>query len=184
MRVIAGKYRGHRLKALPGLELRPTSDRLKEALFNVLAPRIEEARFLDCYAGSGAIGIEALSRGAREVVFVEKSARARKAIADNLERCRIETGYEIISGDAPAALKQLGAAERRFDIIFIDPPYRAGLYERTIEAVSEHGLLEVDGVLIAEHHRKGVLPEAAGRLERYRVICHGESCLSFYRAAR
>lgn len=182
--MIAGKYRGCRLKTLPGLELRPTSDRLKEALFNVLAPRIAGSRFLDCYAGSGAIGIEALSRGAREVVFVEKSARARKAIADNLERCRIESGYQVMGGDALAALRRLGEAGRRFDIIFIDPPYRAGLYQRTIEAVSEHGLLDVDGVLIAEHHRKGVLPESAGRLERYRAICHGESCLSFYRAAR
>src|SRR2546422_11188246 len=118
MRVIAGEFRSRRLKTLPGLALRPTPDRLREALFNVLAPRIEGAAFLDAYAGSGAVGIEALSRGAAHAIFVEKHFAAVRMIRENLAALRIEDRATIVQRASVAALGELDA-----DIYFLDPPY-------------------------------------------------------------
>ena len=178
MRVIAGTYRSRRLIAPRGLATRPTSDRLRETLFNVLAPRVEGTVFVDLYAGSGAVGIEALSRGASLVYFVDKASSAMAAIRSNLAALDIHSGFQLESSIS-SALNRISAA----GIIFIDPPYEAASdYERTLGTIGEKAgsLLTPDGIVVAEHSRKIQLPEHYGALKRYRVLEQGDAGLSFY----
>jgi len=182
MRVIGGTYRSRRMIAPRGLATRPTSDRLRETLFNVLAPRIEGAIFADLYAGSGAVGIEALSRGASLVYFVDHAAPALATIRNNLAALEISSGFQIVSGKVPASLSRL---TERCAIIFMDPPYAATAdYDRTMTAIGDgaDGLLSVDGIVVAEHRRKMPQPlaESYGVLHRYRVLEQGDAGLSFY----
>src|SRR5262245_45428645 len=175
MRIIAGAYKGRNLKSPPSLDVRPTSDRLRETLFNVIAPRIEDARFLDLCAGSGAVGIEALSRGASHATFVDRSRRSCMLIESNLKLCGIpEEEREIYCSDANEFLKH---ADSRWDIIYFDPPYKDD-YIRTLELVGTH--LSENGLLIAEHHHKTKLPETVANLQRSRVLKQGDSSLSFF----
>ena len=172
MRIIAGDYKGRNLKSPPSLNVRPTSDRLRETLFNVIAPRIEDARFLDLCAGSGAVGIEALSRGASHVTFVDRSRRMCKLIEANVELCRIpEEQFEIYCSEANEFLKQSKA--EHWDIVFFDPPY-ADDYLKTLQLLGNNTLV------IAEHHHKTELPESIDDLQRTRILKQGDSCLSFY----
>jgi 16S rRNA (guanine966-N2)-methyltransferase len=187
LRIIAGKYRGRNLKSPPSLEVRPTSDRLRETLFNVIAPRIEDARFLDLCAGSGAVGIEALSRGASHVTFVDRSRKMCDLIKSNLDLCRIERREsEVVQKDAEDYLRRFIAKQpdsgKPWDIIFFDPPYGVD-YVPILETFGGHytSLLTENGLLIVEHHHKNALPEAVGNLGRYRVLKQGDSALSFYK---
>src|SRR5215472_11221821 len=135
MRVIAGTYRSRTLEAPPGLATRPTSDRLRETLFNVLAPRIQGARFLDLYAGSGAVGIEALSRGASQAVFVERAAGALKVLRSNLARLGLEKGVRVVPGSVAGFLRNVEGVTH-FDVVFMDPPYdAAGEYAAVLESL-------------------------------------------------
>jgi 16S rRNA (guanine966-N2)-methyltransferase len=173
MRVIGGAYKGRNLKSPPSLQVRPTSDRLRETLFNVIAPRIEGARFLDLCAGSGAVGIEALSRGAQYVTFVDRSRRSCQLIESNVALCRIpEEQHEIYCMTAEDFLRQ--SKEYPWDIIFFDPPYKDD-YSRTLDLLGSY-----EGLVIVEHHHKNVLPETVGRLVRRRILKQGDSSLSFY----
>jgi 16S rRNA (guanine(966)-N(2))-methyltransferase RsmD len=175
MRIIAGAYKGRNLKSPPSLDVRPTSDRLRETLFNVIAPRIEDARFLDLCAGSGAVGIEALSRGASYATFVDRSRRMCKLIEANVQLCRIpEEQCEIYCSEVNEFLKQ---TDSRWDIVFFDPPYKED-YLRTLELAGSR--LNDDGLLIAEHHHKTQLPDTVGRLHRARILKQGDSALSFF----
>ena len=170
MRIIAGAYKGRNLKSPPSMQVRPTSDRMRETLFNVIAPRIEDARFLDLCAGTGAVGIEALSRGAQHVTFVDRSRKSCQLIESNVKLCRIpEEQYEIYQMTAEDFLRQ--SKTFSWDIVFFDPPYKED-YLRTLE------LLE--GFVIVEHHHKNKLPELIGNLHRIRVLKQGDSSLSFY----
>jgi 16S rRNA (guanine(966)-N(2))-methyltransferase RsmD len=184
MRVIGGTYRSRRLAAPRGLATRPTSDRLRETLFNVLAPRIEGAVFADLYAGSGAVGIEAISRGASLVYFVDSAPSAVDAIRSNLSALEITSGFQIVSSTVSAALHRL-TERSRWSIVFLDPPYAAGNdYAGTLNGIG-HGadsLLTPDGIVIAEHSRKMLQPlaESYGPLKRYRVLDQGDAGLSFY----
>ena len=183
MRVIAGIYRSRPLVAPKGLDTRPTSDRLRETLFNVLAPRIEGAIFLDLYAGSGAVGVEAISRGAREVVFVENAEPALKAIRQNLASLGIMGGYALESRSAAAARKRLVAAGKKADIVFLDPPYAdAEEYEDTLTLLGGDCalILSPESIVIAEHLKKHELAEQYGSLHRYRLLKQGDAMLSFY----
>jgi 16S rRNA (guanine(966)-N(2))-methyltransferase RsmD len=183
MRVIAGTFRSRMLTATPGLDTRPTSDRLRETLFNVLAPRIEGAVFLDLYAGSGANGIEALSRGARQVVFVEKAPPAIAAIRANLNALAIRESYQLETRSAAASLKRLNEQGQHCDIVFLDPPYKAGdEYALALGLLGGESaaLLAAGAVVIAEHHRKQPLEEDYGKLHRYRLLQQGDAALSFY----
>jgi len=186
MRVIAGAYRSRILKSLKGLALRPTSDRLRETLFNVLAPNISGARFADLFAGTGAIGIEALSRGAAEVVFIENHAPAAVLIRKNLDSLGICSGFTVLPVDVLRGLDTLASkakgAKSGFDFIFLDPPYAAAAdYERVLGFLGAADLLAPGGVVIAEHRRKFDLPEKAEALRRFRVLKQGDAALSFYR---
>ncbi len=188
MRVIAGTYRSRILKSLKGPALRPTSDRLRETLFNVLGPGVAGSRFLDLFAGTGAIGIEALSRDANEVVFMENHAPAAALIRRNLESLGIRNGVTVLAVDALRGLQMLVSGEKQnpsqYDYIFLDPPYvAANDYARVLESLGSGNLLAPGGVVIAEHRRSFDLPEEAGALQRYRVLQQGDAALSFYRCA-
>ncbi|HEY2118340.1 MAG TPA: 16S rRNA (guanine(966)-N(2))-methyltransferase RsmD [Candidatus Acidoferrum sp.] len=186
MRVIAGTFRSRQLKSLKGLALRPTSDRLRETLFNVLAPRIERSRFIDGFAGTGAIGIEAISRGATEVIFIENHVPAATLIQKNLDSLDIRSGVKIITADALRALQRLADAHKvgapPYDIVFLDPPYaEAEEYRRVLSFLGEATFFSERSLAIAEHRRAFDLPEQFGQLQRFRVLRQGDACLSFYR---
>jgi 16S rRNA (guanine966-N2)-methyltransferase len=186
MRIIAGTYRSRILKSLKSLALRPTSDRLRETLFNVLGPNVSDARFLDLFAGTGAIGIEALSRGAKEVVFIENHAPATKLIHRNLDSLEIRSGFTVMGVDALRGLAVLASRKQPsglgFDCIFLDPPYAAAEeYARVLEFLGSMELLVPGGMVIAEHRRNFNLCEEAGALTRFRVLRQGDAALSFYR---
>jgi 16S rRNA (guanine(966)-N(2))-methyltransferase RsmD len=182
MRVIGGTYRSRRLDATRGLATRPTSDRLRETLFNVLSPRIEGAVFADLYAGSGAVGIEAISRGARLVYFIDNAPPAIAALRTNLAALDIKSGFQIASSTVSVALRRL---TERCSIMFLDPPYAGSNdYAGTLSSIgqSADSLLTADGIVIAEHSRKTLQPlaERYGPLQRYRVLEQGDASLSFY----
>lgn len=181
MRIIAGQFKGRRLKTLEGLAIRPTSDRLRETVFNILAPRIEGARFADLCAGSGAVGIEALSRGAAHVTFVEQSKKAAAIIQDNLDHCGIVEGYQLIARPVMNALKYFASERLAFDIVYFDPPYESALYNPVLWQIAREGLLAEDGVVLVEHRRSSPLLPNYDRLRPYREIAQGESHLTFYK---
>jgi len=186
MRIIAGSYRSRPLKAPPGLSTRPTSDRLRETLFNVLAPRLQGAAFLDLYAGSGAVGIEALSRGAAHVTFVERAPAALKVLRSNLERLGIGSGFRIHSGSVGAFLRSYAKANpkpERYEVVFLDPPYdEEREYTATLGLLggSAAGLLAPGALVVAEHARKQALDGRYGSLNRMRQLEQGDAILSFY----
>ena len=180
MRIIAGTLRSRQIRAPAGSDIRPTSDKLRETLFNVLAPRIESARFLDLYAGTGAVAIEALSRGARDAVLVESSKRAARTARENLEALGLSDQALLIEDDVPRALRQM---EEVFDIVFLDPPYSLhGQYEASLTLLSLLPLLAPNAVVIAEHDKRHTLYESYGKLKRYRQLAQGDATLSFYAA--
>jgi 16S rRNA (guanine(966)-N(2))-methyltransferase RsmD len=185
MRVIAGKYRSRHLKSLKGMALRPTSDRLRETLFNVLGESVVGSRFVDVFAGTGAVGIEALSRGADEVVFIEKHGPAATLIKRNLELLEVRGGARVLPVDALKGLEILakessGGRERK--VVFLDPPYaNAEDYERVLEFLGSARLLGEGSLVIAEHGHNFDLPERVKCLERVRVLRQGDATLSFYR---
>ena len=190
MRVIAGRFRSRILTAPPGLSTRPTSDRLRESLFNVLAPRIEGAAFLDLYAGSGAVGIEAISRGAGRVTFVERDAEAVRILRGNLERLGIGDGFRINAGSVKVFLQKrpanAGAKPAAHEVVFLDPPYEAAEeYAATLGLLggTSAGYLASGAVVIAEHRRKQPLEEQYGALRRTRLLEQGDAALSFYASA-
>ncbi|MBZ5661738.1 MAG: 16S rRNA (guanine(966)-N(2))-methyltransferase RsmD [Acidobacteriia bacterium] len=184
MRVIGGKFRSRTLRSLKGLELRPSSDRLRETLFNILGQAVQGAVFIDLYAGTGAVGIEALSRGARSACFVERHAPAVALIRRNLDSLGIGREAEILAMDVLRGLKRLEARHVHADFIFLDPPYAAAEeYENVLEFLGDSPLLAPGGRVIAEHLKKCPLPERAGELELARVVTQGDAALSFYRLA-
>ncbi|MGH9946677.1 MAG: 16S rRNA (guanine(966)-N(2))-methyltransferase RsmD [Pyrinomonadaceae bacterium] len=180
MRIIAGEYRGRVIKSPTNARTRPTSDRLRETLFNVLAPRIEDARFLDLCAGTGAIGMEALSRGAAHITFVDRSRKACALIEENLDLLGIPEDLTDIH--ALSAENFVGREhDDGWDIVFYDPPYETdyGLVLHEFGTL-ESSLLNDGGIFIAEHHTKNRLPDAKGELRRWRILKQGETSLSFY----
>jgi len=192
MRIIAGALRSRRIEAPAGLSTRPTSDRLRETLFNVLAPRIHDSVFLDLYAGSGAVGIEALSRGARQVVFVERVPAALKVLRLNLQRLGLTSGFRVCHESVASFFRGPRSGAVEFDLVFLDPPYDATReYETTLGLLGavdlhprpEHpnlGWLAARSVVIAEHRRKQKLEDCYGALHRTRLLQQGDAALSFY----
>jgi 16S rRNA (guanine(966)-N(2))-methyltransferase RsmD len=184
MRVIAGKFKSRRLAAPPGMATRPTSDRLRETLFNVVTPRVPDSVWLDLFAGSGAIGIEALSRGAHSVYFVESSSAAARTIRKNLQSLGIEEGFEVIEREAATALRMLDSQAVTCDFCFLDPPYRKMAdYEQILGFLSQSRVLKPESVVIAEHDKHFDLGNEFGSLRRHRVLRQGDAVLSFYSVA-
>jgi 16S rRNA (guanine966-N2)-methyltransferase len=183
MRVIGGKFRSRVLQSPRGLATRPTSDRLRETLFNVLALRIESARFVDLYAGSGAVGIEALSRGAQFCWFAEKAPAAVTAIRANVAALKLQGGYAIEDRSTGRLLQGMVKNLHVADIVFLDPPYEAAEdYSATLSFLAQNQatMLAEGAVVIAEHSRKKPLSESYGNLVRTRVLEQGDAALSFY----
>ncbi len=173
MRVIAGEFRSRRLKSLPGLVTRPTSDRLRETLFDILAPQIRDSVFIDAYAGTGAVGIEALSRGARRAIFIEKSRASVEVIRENLAALGLESRAEVFTSKAPIVLERA-----RADIAFLDPPYESiNEYEASMAALDRART----PLVILQHSSRFTPAESYGHLHRYRVIKQGDNSLSLYR---
>jgi 16S rRNA (guanine966-N2)-methyltransferase len=183
-RIIGGQGKGRRLKTPAGDATRPTGARVRQTLFDILAPEIRGCRFLDAFAGSGGVGLEALSRGAAVVVLVELGAAAAAALRDNV-RLLAGAGGEarVHRQDARVALSGLAGAGESFDVIYLDPPYDSDLYEPLLETVAGKGLLAPGGVAVAEHFHKRLLPERIGSLARVREVRVGDHRLSFYRQA-
>jgi 16S rRNA (guanine(966)-N(2))-methyltransferase RsmD len=203
MRVIAGTYRSRRLHTLRGAALRPTSDRLRETLFDVLADEVKDTVFVDAFAGSGAVGIEALSRGARHAIFIENHRAAVALLRRNLESLGIGLGTqlaasrrpqpvpslsgvfpgtaEIVALDADEALERLVALRLHLDVVFADPPYADEAAYHAVLEILGASLLAKNGLVILEHNRRRELPPNAGALERFRVLEQGDAALSFYR---
>jgi 16S rRNA (guanine(966)-N(2))-methyltransferase RsmD len=185
MRVIAGEFRSRRLETPRGMATRPTSDKLRETLFNVLGSSVDGAKFVDLYAGSGAVGIEAISRGAGFVWFAEKAPAAVAAMRANLRALKIGGGYAL---EDRSVERLLGALEKKaraeVDVVFLDPPYEAAEeYERTMKFLGARAsdVLAENAVVIAEHAKKSPLAERFGELERYRVLEQGDAALSFFK---
>ena len=187
MRIIAGEFRSRRLVAPAGFATRPTSDRLRETLFNVLEPRIVGARFLDLYAGSGAVGLEALSRGASFCCFVERAPAALAALRANSTALRLASGISVQATPVARFLAKPGACSQPpFELVFLDPPYEAAAeYTGTLSALggSAHALLTPGALVLAEHSRKTPLSLAFGSLTRFRLLEQGDAALSFYSTA-
>ena len=175
MRIIAGLYKGRRLEAPSWPGLRPTSDKLRETLFNIVAPRIEGARVLDAYAGSGAVGLEALSRGAADVVFIDRDRRAIGLVRRNLTQCAVEQRYTILCGEVGEALGRLDPGAR-FDLIFLDPPYDHPPTLDVLDALARR--LERRGLMVVERATRGALDVPAD-VERVRDVRSGDSTLTF-----
>jgi 16S rRNA (guanine(966)-N(2))-methyltransferase RsmD len=183
MRVIAGSAKGRRLDAPRGRAVRPTADRVKEALFSILGSRCDlgGAAVLDLFAGSGALGIEALSRGAAAVTFVEQDPGARRALTANLARCDLAQRGRIYGQSATAALARLAGEAARFDGVLMDPPYGAGLAERLLDMLGQGPLLRPDSWVMAEHHVDDRLAETYGTLRLTTSKRYGKTVLSLYR---
>lgn len=180
VRVIAGALRGRRLRTLPGGSVRPTAERVREALFDILGERITGAAFLDAYAGTGAVGIEALSRGARHVTLIEKDPRALAVLRRNLELAG-ERGREalVVPRDMARAVGILEADGAIFDIVYLDPPYEGGELERALRLLDGSRLLAEGAVVIAEHAARAAHPDHP-RLVATRTVVHGRAGLTFY----
>ena len=179
MRVISGISRGCKLKAPEGLSTRPTTDRIKESLFNILSPDLYDCRFLDIFSGSGAIAIEALSRGAKEAVLIDSSDKAMAVIKENLIHTKLNNKAETIKADVFSALKLLGSKGRQFDIIFLDPPYASGLYSKVLKEIVDLKLLDKEGYIVAEQSSADE-PAAVDGLFNYRVKDYKTSKMAFY----
>ena len=187
MRIIAGKFRSRPLRSMKGMDVRPTADRLRETLFDVLTAgnpgALEGTVWLDLYAGTGAVGIEALSRGAGMVYFVESSREAAELIQANLRSLGVSGGFEIVKGDIVRAVEKFGVQRVAADFVFLDPPYRMQeAYGNTLQKLAESHLLKPAGIVIAEHQKRFDPRDEFQGLSRYRVLKQGDAALSFVAA--
>jgi 16S rRNA (guanine966-N2)-methyltransferase len=185
MRIISGQNRGQRIQTLKGTQLRPTSDQMRETLFDVLGPGVRDSVFLDAYAGTGAVGLEALSRGAKEVVFVEYHRAAINLIRRNLAALKMEDGFYLMNTKVLTAIERLDEEGSRFDFVFLDPPYsETREYHQVLRQMGRSRLLTPTSLVIAEHSRHFFLEDHYNRLVRTRAIRHGDAQLTFYRLSQ
>ena len=179
MRIIAGENRGKKLKAVPGMKTRPTADRVKEAVFSSIDDRLYGSRFLDVFSGTGNIALEAISRGAEEVVLLEKDADALKVIQDNVTACRQDSRCTIMRGDSMASMNTLSRQGKQFDIIYVDPPYQAGLYEEVLKNIAEKQLLAQGGLILLECAKNTSLSIENSIFFIYKEKCYGDTCVLY-----
>ena len=180
LRVISGTKKGYKLKGPKGKDTRPTEDRVKESLFNILGYINEESVVLDLFAGSGSIGIEFLSRGAKEVYFIDKSYLSIKTIKENLAHTNLEGRAKVIKNDAIRSIKLLGNQQIKFNYIFVDPPYGQGLIIKVIENLWSQGILAKEGIIVIEHEKELELKDNIYSLKRVDIRNYGDKSLSFY----
>jgi len=183
MRVISGSLRGTRLVGLGDADIRPTLDRVKESFFNQVGQDLKDKTFLDLFAGTGSIGIEALSRGAKEVVFIEKHPTAQELITRNLEKCRMMTGdqisrWQLIKDEALESIRILKEKGSFFDFIYVDPPFKDDLYKISLSLLAD--ILKKEGLVVVEHFHKKKLEESYARLKSFKARRLGDTCLTFF----
>ncbi len=181
VRVVSGIKKGLHLKAVPGTSTRPTTDKVKEAIFNIIGPYFDGGVGLDLFGGSGGLGIEALSRGIDKMIFVDRDQKAIQTIKGNLETCRLQDQAEVYRNDAVRALKAIVKRDITFDVIFLDPPYKQQKLTELIEEISKHQLLTNAGVIIAEHDSEVVLEKSIGNFELVRHEEYGIIGVSIFR---
>jgi 16S rRNA (guanine(966)-N(2))-methyltransferase RsmD len=184
MRVVSGKWKGRQLKAVPGMNTRPTTDKVKEAVFNIIGPYFDGGLALDLFGGSGSLGIEAISRGMDKAIFVDKDGKAIQTIKQNVEAFDLKEQVEVYRNDAIRALNALKKREIQFDLILLDPPYKKHHLEDLIHKISEYGLLSPTGLIMAEHSNDVKLPEQMGGFIRTRQEDYGLTVISVYRPVR
>lgn len=180
MRIITGIAKGRIIKAPDGLNTRPTSDRVKEALFNIISKKIYGARVLDLFTGTGNLGLEAISRGAEMCTFVEKNNNAYKILASNIEMLGFIFTSELYRGDAFDVLETIGKVNKKYDIIFLDPPYSMGLVEKSVKKISELMIMEQNGVIVSECDEKDIIPEKINDIKTYRIEKYGRTKIYFW----
>ncbi|EUJ29280.1 Ribosomal RNA small subunit methyltransferase D [Listeria grayi] len=180
MRVIAGDRKGHALKAVPGNDTRPTTDKIKESLFSIIGPYFDGEKVLDLFAGSGGLGIEALSRGAGEAVFIDQAIGAVKTIQTNLKSVRLDKQASVYRNDWQRALRLLHQSEKQFDLVFLDPPYKLHALEKIIRTLEEQALLADGAVIVAEHEKAEMLPDQIASCGLIREVAYGITILSIY----
>ena len=180
MRIIGGKVGGMRLTPFEGNRIRPTLDRVKESLFSQIQPWLKDARFLDCFAGTGAIGLEAWSRGAKNIIFIEKEEPACDVIRTNIEKCKCTNTAMVLHSDALQALSWMKDNKYWFDIIYVDPPFDPDLYDVFLEKLANSTVLEKNSVVIVEHYHKKTLNESYGNIFLSRQRKVGDTKLSFF----
>ena len=178
--MISGEARGHKLKTLKGMATRPTTDRVKESLFNIIAANIPGSHVLDLFAGSGSLGIEALSRGADFAVFSDRSRESCGIIKENLQFTKYVEKSEVFLMGFEETLAKLASQGRKFDIVFLDPPYNKNFIQETLKNLTRNDIIRDNGILVAEHHRDDQLPECSGRLKLSRRQKYGETAISFF----
>ncbi len=177
MRIISGEYRGRKLETPKNNDVRPTTDKVKEAMFSILMPYLEDARCLDLFAGTGGLGLEALSRGAAYCVFCDKDRSSLALVKENIKKCGAEAKSKVVQGDYMKALER---ADEKFDIIIIDPPYDSGIYEKCLTSIEKLDLLSDEGIIIAEHEKNGVLPLSLGKYTKIKDKIYGKTILTLY----
>jgi 16S rRNA (guanine(966)-N(2))-methyltransferase RsmD len=181
MRIIAGEYKARRIEMPRGADIRPTSDKVREALFNMISKRVEGASVLDLFAGSGSLGIEALSRGAASAVFIDKDKRCVDCIKGNVSGLGIDRARcEIYRNDAFRALEKLGQTKRRFDLVFLDPPYHEGALRKSLIYLCNYDILNTQNLVVAEHFKKDDMPDDLECLTACRKARYGDTALTFY----
>jgi 16S rRNA (guanine966-N2)-methyltransferase len=183
MRIVAGSARGRTLQGPKGQDIRPTADRVRQALFNVLGQFFEGGQALDLFAGTGALGLEALSRGVSRAVFVDSGREAQGLVRENAKSTGFEAQIELMPMDALKAAAQLAGARRKFELVFADPPYAQLAIEKLVSAIEQGALLAEDGWLCVEHDKREVAPEQVGRLTRVDQRRFGDTLVSLYRYA-
>lgn len=184
MRVIAGQYKGRQLTTPKGTNVRPTSDRVKESVFSIIQDRVIDANFLDLCAGTGNIGFEALSRGAKQVTFLDNNLSSIRLIERNLQIFGLDQSkpeVQLIRVDVLNGINQLHQNSATFELIYFDPPYDSNLYNKCLSHISDSCILETSGILLVEHRKQTDLPILSGKLFCYRKKQYGDTCLSFYR---
>ncbi|MCM3568786.1 16S rRNA (guanine(966)-N(2))-methyltransferase RsmD [Neobacillus mesonae] len=180
MRVVSGMCKGRPLKAVPGNSTRPTTDKVKEAIFNMIGPYFEGGIGLDLFAGSGGLGIEALSRGLNKVIFTDREAKAVQTIYDNIKACNFEEQAEVYRNDADRALKALMKREIRFDYIFLDPPYKKQQLTALMERMDIHNIINENGLVVCEHSFDVKLPHTVGKLVQIKHEQYGIIAVTIY----
>ena len=181
MRVISGKARGLKLDTPKNQDVRPTTDRVKESLFNMISSYIMDSNILDLFAGTGSLGIECLSRGAKNCVFVDKSKDSINIVRSNVKKARVENESTILNVDFKDAVKKLSTQNQKFDVIFMDPPYYENMFIECLKSIDEFNLLDEDGIIVVEHDTKDLFEDSIGRLNKSREKKYGNTTLTFYK---
>jgi len=181
LRVISGKVRGLKLDTPKNLDVRPTTDRVKESLFNIINPYIRESNILDLFAGTGSLGIECLSRGAKNCIFVDKSKESIGIVKSNIKKARVENESTILNIDFKDAVKRLSVQKQKFDVIFMDPPYYENMFIDCLKSIDELSLLKEDGLVVVEHDTNDLFDDNIGRLYKSREKKYGNTTITFYK---